>query len=141
MSPAAQEGSAYRQPPPALDLERALCFHYQRAVAKDNTVRFDGQTLQLLPGLDRMSYAQARVEVQERLDGCLVVQYQGKTIARRPAPPTAPVLRARKRSPSAPAAAAPHPHLTPPTNGAKPRVPAPDHPWRKPLVVTKSQNR
>ena len=70
--PAAQAGPAYRRPPSAPDLESVLCFHYERVVAADNTVRFAGQTLQLLPGLDRMSYAHARVQVQERLDGAEV---------------------------------------------------------------------
>ena len=67
--PPAQEGSAYRAPDPALCLEGVLCFKYRRTVARDNTLRLNGHSLQLLPGLDRLSYAQARVEVQERLDG------------------------------------------------------------------------
>ncbi len=144
--PAAQPGIAYRQPSPELDLDGTLCFHYQRTVAADNTIRFGGQTLQLLPGLNRLSYAHAHVEVQERLDGSLVVCYQGKTLTSRPAPPTALVLRARKRSLprrkpeplelASPGASAP-PH---PSNGAKRYVPAPEHPWRKSMVMTKSQN-
>jgi transposase len=144
--PAAQPGSAYRQPSPALDMDGVLCFHYQRTVARDNTVRFGGQTLQLLPGLDRLSYAHARVQARERLDGSLVVAYQGKTLASRPAPLTAPVLRARNGTrPASTAPPTPTPSLraapgqpcSGPTNGAKPR---PDHPWRKPAMVTKSQN-
>ena len=145
-----QPGSAYRQPSPALDLDGVLCFHYQRTVAADNTVRFGRWALQLLPGLDRLSYAHAHVEVQERMDGSLVVQYQGKALATRPAPPTAPVLRARNcaRPPSTPplthtlppSAAPRHSASSGPTNGAKPWVPASDHPWRKPMLVTKSQN-
>ncbi len=140
---AAQAGSAYRLPP-ALNLDGALSFHYQRTVAADNTVRFAGQTLQLLPGLDRLSYAHARVQVQERLDGSLVVAYQGKTLASRPAPPTAPTLRARNRSLPRPPlhqeAPPTQPTLPRPSNGVMPHIPAPNHPWRKPLMVTKSQN-
>jgi len=60
--PPAQPGSAYRPPEPGICLEGVLCFKYQRTVAKDNTVRFGGHTLQLLPGSDRLSYAHARVE-------------------------------------------------------------------------------
>jgi len=148
--PPSQAGSAYRpflkEGAPALDLDGVLCFHYQRTVAGDNTVRFGGQTLQLLPGPDRCSYAHARVEVQERLDGSLVVAYQGRTLASRLAPPTAPVLRARngtRPASTAPPTQAPSLWVAPgqpssgPTNGAKPR---PDHPWRKPVMVTKSQN-
>ena len=67
--PAAQPGSAYQPVPEALDLEGLLCFHYERVVAVDNTVRFGRQTLQVLPDRDRLSYARARVLVQERVDG------------------------------------------------------------------------
>ncbi|MBI4199382.1 MAG: hypothetical protein HY535_02775, partial [Chloroflexi bacterium] len=79
-----------------------LCFKYQRTVARDNTVRFGGRTLQLLPALERRSYARARVEVQERLDGSLVVAYRGQVIATTEAPPHAVVLRARKKTPRDP---------------------------------------
>ncbi len=138
--PAAQPGSAYRRLSPALDLDGVLCFHYQGTAALDNTVRFGGRTLQLLAGLDRLSYAHAQVEVQERLDGGLVVQYQGTILATGPAPPTAPTLRARNRSlphppapPKTPPTQATHPQ---PSNGVKPHIPAPNHPWRKTWMVT-----
>mgnify|MGYP001594814258 FL=1 len=134
--PAAQPGFAYRLPEAELDLESVLCFKYQRTVARDNTIRFGGHTLQLLPGLDRLSYAQARVELQERLDGSLVVTYQDQTIATSPAPPTAPLLRARSNAHRA----TPSPPTIPSNNGPRPHVPSPDHPWRKPLLLTKSQN-
>ena len=79
--PASQSGSAYRRPPQDLGLTGVLCFKYQLTVAGDNTIRFAGRTLQLLPGLERPSYTHARMEIQERLDGSLVVCYQGQTIA------------------------------------------------------------
>lgn len=94
--PAREEGSAYRKPDANLPLEGILCFKYERKVARDNTIRFDGQVIQLLPGSDRLSYAHAKVEVQERLDGSIVVRYQGRTIASREAPPSPVTLRARK---------------------------------------------
>ena len=147
--PPAQPGCAYRVSGPGLVLESVLCFKYQRTVAKDNTVRFDGQSLQLLAGPERASYARARVEVQERLDGSVVVCYHGKPLANRSAPPTAPTLRARNGAcgpafpspPSEPAGEVAHslgiPRQPP---DPKPWVPGPDHPWRKPLRVTNSQN-
>jgi len=148
--PAAQQGSAYREVPQGVDLEGVLCFKYQRTVAHDNTVRFFGRTLQLLPGLDRLSYARARVEVQERLNGSLVVSYQGKAIATTEAPPHPVTLRARKgpRSVSttpllAPSARVnPHQENAPPSQGSNSsgRKPSPNHPWRKYPVVTKSLN-
>ena len=163
--PAAQEGSAYRPLSPSMDLAGVLCFTYQRTVAKDNTVRFGGHTLQLLPGPDRLSYAQARVEVQERLDGSLVVAYQGQVLAIRKAPSHPVVLRARKGARSQPPApanrsvgvsapgdqgtqgqgagergpdpAGAHRQADVHTNGQKP---SPDHPWKRFPVVTKSLN-
>ena len=161
--PATQPGSAYRKPPEGLDIDGVLCFKYQRTVAGDNTVRFNGRALQLLPGLDRLSYAHARVEVQERLDGSLVVCYQGKVIATTEAPPHAVTLRARKGprgQPVAPdrlavggvtpAGVGPHggngarlgPYKAAPTREASNPIhhkPGPNHPWRRPLL-TKSLN-
>ena len=55
---------------------RGICFKYRRTVAKDNTVRLGEHTLQLLPGPERSSYARVRVEVQEWLDGSVVVACQ-----------------------------------------------------------------
>ncbi len=149
--PATQPGSAYRARPEGVDLPSVLCFKYQRTVAGDNTVRFGGQVLQVLPGVDRPSYAHARVEVQERLDGSLVVAYQGRVLATREAPPHPVLLRARKttRGPSlsslvAVSTEAVGPdqkaaHLAPGNNGNG-HKPSPTHPWRRCPVVTKSLN-
>jgi len=91
--PAAQPGSAYRPVAEGFDLDSVFCFKEWRRVARDNTVRYWGKTLQLFPGPDRPSYARARVEVQERLDGCILVSYQGKLRTPREAPPLAAELR------------------------------------------------
>ena len=72
----AQPGSAYRQLPDGVCLDATLCFKYIRTVANDNTVRFNGATIQILPDDHRASYARAKVEVQERLDGSIVVAYR-----------------------------------------------------------------
>jgi transposase len=91
--PAAQPGSAYRQDP-GLDVETVLCVKERRKVAKDNTLRYHGKTLQLFPDAERASYARTRVEVQERLDGHLLVSYRGKLLTPVEAPPLAAELRA-----------------------------------------------
>ena len=91
----AQPGLAYRHRPGNVCLDAILCFKYTRTVANDNTVQFDHTTLQLLPDTHRFSYARANVEVQERLDGSLVVVHQGRTLASEPAPPAPVTLRAR----------------------------------------------
>ena len=96
--------------------------------------------LQLLSSPQRASYAHARVEVQERLDGSLAVYYQGRRIGIKPAPAEAPLLRARHQQraaageqsrqvvteqgtgcEAAPTTAHPEP----------PRRPSPSHPWNR----------
>ncbi len=74
-----------------------LCFKHTRRVARDNTVKYDWHTLQLLPETEHPSYAGNRVEIQERLDGSLVVCYQGRTISTREAPPRPSLLRSGDR--------------------------------------------
>ena len=92
---AAQPGSAYREVPEELDMDGVLCVKELRRVAKDNTVQYHSKTLQLFPDMDRTSYARARVEIQERLDGSLVVCYRGKVLTPVEAPPLATELRGR----------------------------------------------
>lgn len=140
--PAAQEGSAYRPLPQGLELEGVLCFKYRRTVGPDNVVRWGGHRLQLLPGLDRLSYAYARVEVQERLDGSLAVYYQGRCVATREAPAEAPVLRARDMPRAMPATPGDQGGHTPPPRGhtlaptpAHSTRPGLNHPWRRPFKV------
>ena len=64
-------------------------------MANDNTVRFNGATLQILADDHRASYVRAKVEVQERLDGSIVVAYRGRTLAAEPAATESVTLRAR----------------------------------------------
>jgi len=93
--PAAQPESAYRPVDPELDLGGVLCIKELRRVGKDNTVRYHGRTLQLYPTLDRPSYARVRVEVQERLDGRLLVRHKDQLLTPQDAPPLAAELRAQ----------------------------------------------
>jgi hypothetical protein len=139
---AAQPGTAYRGLPAGTDLAGILCFKYQRTVAADNTVRFEGRTLQILPDPHRASYARARVEVQQRLDGDLIVTYQDRVLLTQVATPGTSSLRAHNQ---------PQGNRTNDTSRGKappgalplPRKPAPDHPWRtsfKSPPKTKSLN-
>ena len=66
---------AFRPLDPELCLEQVLCFKHSRRVARDNTVRYQFHTLQLLPGPERPSYAGATVEVLEGLDRRLSVRH------------------------------------------------------------------
>ena len=84
---------AFRPLPPDLRLEQVLCFKYRRRVARDNTVKFQRHILQLLPGQQHRSYAEATVVVLQELDGRLSVQHEGRIIAAQEAPPGPGVLR------------------------------------------------
>ncbi len=84
---------AYRPPDSDLCLEQVLCFKYRRKVAKDNTVKFQLHTLQLLPEPERPSYAGAVVEVLEGLDGRLRVRHEGRILNAQEAPPSPVFLR------------------------------------------------
>ena len=84
---------AFRPLDPELCLEQVLCFKHRRKVARDNTVRFQVHTLQLLPGAERPSYAGAAVEVLEGLDGRLSVRHEGRILPAQEAPPSPVFLR------------------------------------------------
>lgn len=118
--PPEEAGSAYRSTQ-GLDLETLFCFKHDRVVGADNVVRFNGHRLQILPSLDRLSYARCTVEVHEQLDGTLRVYYQGHYLDTCLAP--AEATRARHLV-SATAARQPQ-------QPARPPLPAPDHPWRR----------
>ena len=140
---AAQPGSVYRQPGEGFIPDEVFCFKYQRIVGTDNVVRFGEHRLQILPTNGRLSYARARVEVHERMDGSLAVYYQGHCLASKPAPPEAPVLRARNivrvvpnttdsDKPVVPVVTAKKSSELKPPHRTKPD---PDHPWRRPFKL------
>jgi len=91
--PASQPGQAYRPLSPEIDPDGVLCIKERRRVARDNTVQYHQRTLQLFPDADRVSYAGAYVEIQERLDGQILACYQEKLLTPQDAPPLAATLR------------------------------------------------
>jgi len=95
--PAVQPGQAYRPIGLELDLEGILCIKMRRRVARDNTVQYLRQNLQLFPDADKISYAGAYVEIQERLDGRVLACYKGKILTPQEAPPLAATLRAKAK--------------------------------------------
>jgi len=140
---------AYHSLPRGLDLEAVCSFHYVRTVANDNTVRLEERLVRIPPGPGGRGYAGCRLQLQERLDGSLVVLHQDKVIARQEAQSQAP-LRARRRArgrelPGNDLTIQPKRGTTDEADArrverrpsAKPYKPAPDHPWRR-SMVTKS---
>ena len=84
---AEQHHRAYRRLEQSVSLDQILCFKHRRKVSRDNTIKYNRRTLQLLPSKTRPTYAGVQVEVQEDLEGRLLVQYQGQTIPTQEAPP------------------------------------------------------
>ncbi len=91
--PAQHAEAAYRMLEPDVCLDNVLCFRHRRRVARDNTVMYRWRALQLLPGMERPSYAGAVVEVLESLDDRLTVRYRGEIIPSQEAPPRPDKLR------------------------------------------------
>jgi hypothetical protein len=141
--PAKEPELAYRQPPEGFNPDEVFCFKYYRTVGRDNVVRFGEHRLQIVPTNGRSSYVHARVEVHERMDGSLAVYYQEQCLAIKPAPPEAPVLRARSTTRVIASIANSNGHTVPVAAAVKtsqpglPRYtkPSPNHPWRRPFKI------
>jgi transposase len=135
--PAAASGSAYRRRPDGLPSRDVFCFKYWRTVTNDNTVTVDGRAIAIPPGPRRRSYAKARVEIREHLDGSASVRYQGACIARQAPQPG--VLRARRRGPIG-ERPPPSPSALPPSRpvAAEAWVPPASHPWRRDAHTTEN---
>ena len=57
------------------DLHRICCFTHERVVSNDNVVQWDGQHLQISPQPRRFSFAGAKVQVHQALDGRVSLYY------------------------------------------------------------------
>jgi transposase len=136
----AQSGSAYVPWPKEYRQGTFFCFKHQRTVTNDNTIAFDAQRLQIPPGPKRRSYAKARVDVWQLLDGRLEIRYQGKRLAIFKPANQAPVrighfspLPDPQSQPEKP----PKEKFDQPAQARKPHKPASDHPWRRYPAATK----
>ena len=75
---------AWQKVPKDLDLDRIISFRYLSVVGNDNTVRIGGLTLDIPPGPNRRSYAKAKVEVRQLLNGGWRIYYKDQLIAKHP---------------------------------------------------------
>lgn len=94
--PAREASPAWRRASPGL--ARILACRYPRVVTLDNTVALAGELLHIPPGPRGRGHARCRVEVRELLDGRVLVLFQGRVIAERPAPRADFVLAPRGSS-------------------------------------------
>lgn len=135
--PAAHPDAAYQPWPAGRDPETIFCFKYLRTVANDHTVTFPRTLVQIVP--NGRSYAHARVELHERLDGTLHVYYQGHPLTTKPLTPL-PAARVSARHDQR---LNPHQLQSSPRRREKPRTersasrvahssrPRADPPWRQ----------
>ena len=116
---AADPEPAWRPLPDGTSVAAVCCFTYARLVAADNTVRLDGQLLQLPPRSAHWSWAGQRLEVRQHLDGSWSAHAPGgPELARSAAPKTTPTLRAK-------------PYARAPISGVQPLRRGANSPWRK----------
>lgn len=136
--PPAHPEPVYRPWPADGDPDTIFCFKYVRTVANDHTVRLGPHLVQIVP--NGRSYAKARVEVHERLDGTIAVFYQGHplSITHLTTLPAGPVgaRRGQRVNPFRPPALAPAPQRRAPSGQRPTRAvrnwkPGADHPWRR----------
>ena len=125
---AADTQPAWRPVRRGVDLERICSFRYGATVLNDNTVRLGGMVIDVAPGPRQRSYARARVEVHQLLDGSWRVYLEATVIAT--AAPTGPgelraLNRRRRRPPSAAAAGEPPVALRAPSGSPAAQLPAP----------------
>jgi hypothetical protein len=71
--PPREAEKAYRPAPENLD--RICCFHHQRSVGNDNIVQWDGRCFQIPPQPQRFSFAGAKVQLIESLEGKVAIYY------------------------------------------------------------------
>jgi len=69
-----REAAKAWRPAPA-DLHRICCFTQERIVSNDNVVQWNGQRLQIRPQPRRYSFAGAKVQLQQTLDGRVSLYY------------------------------------------------------------------
>lgn len=96
---ASQSTSAWRKAPAASQLQRIISFRYPAVVANDNCLRLHGEIIDIPPGPAARSYAHARVEARQLLDGSYHVLHQGRLIAKtEPKPIREPIhTKARRK--------------------------------------------
>jgi len=99
--PPAEPQSAYRPLSRSVDLDRICSLAYRSVVGNDNTVRIDSGIIDIPAGPGRRSYAKARVDSHQLLDGSWRIYYRDRLIAQT-CPSLAPALRTlpRPRTPT-----------------------------------------
>jgi len=72
--------SLYRKPPKNINLELIFSKKYQRQVNADNTIKFEGEIIQIPPSQYRISFAKCSVDVCMQESGKICILYEGRVI-------------------------------------------------------------
>jgi len=88
---------AWRKAPKDLDMDRIISFRYTATVGNDNTVRLGGLILDIPPGPQGRSYANAKVEARQLLNGSWRIYQKDHLIAKHSPTPLKEPLRALPR--------------------------------------------
>ncbi len=95
--PPKQSEKAWRPVPKDLQVDQLISFRYPATVGNDNTVRLGGLILDIPPGPQRRSYAKAKVEARQLLDGSWRVYYKSQLIGKYPSTTLREPIRALAR--------------------------------------------
>ena len=93
-----QSEKAWRKVLKGLDVDRLISFRYTATVGNDNTVRLGGLVLDIPAGPQGRSYAKAKVEVRQLLDGSWRVYSRDQLIAKHPSTTLKEPVRALPRN-------------------------------------------
>jgi transposase len=125
--PPADATPAWRPVRRGTDLARLCSFQYPATVLPDNTVRLGGMVIDVPPGPRKRSYARARVEVHQFLDGSWRVYLGADVIATHAATTTElRTLKQRRRRPPSAAWSATGAASKPRPSAARLNPPPPD---------------
>lgn len=121
-----ERGNVYRGIPADFKPQEFFCFKYDRTVANDNVVQYEGHRMQVLASNYRISYSRCKVKVYLGLDDSLAVYYQGHCLETRSAPIEATISRKLGLKPTSGDDSSP----SQTTLIRLPIKPSPNHPWR-----------
>lgn len=94
---AADANKVWRKAPRGLDLDRILSLRYDRPVANDNAIRFDGMIIDIPPGPNGRSYSGVKAELRQLLDGSWRVYHNNRIVATAPASQIPEPIRTHNR--------------------------------------------
>lgn len=80
MEPTTESGSAF-VPLLGAQIDDILCEHYERTVARDNCISFEGKTLQIPQDQHRCNYIKVKVRVHRYPDGSLAIFHGPRRLA------------------------------------------------------------